>query len=125
MTAVGRRAVFGLIWLLLAAGCGGGGGEGAFGLRSAGGGPADYRYVIPAGSGDAQDRGESIDILPASLDAKVGEVIEIINEDDRGHLVGAFFVGAGETVRQEFSSPGTFSGTCSVHPSGQIVITVT
>jgi hypothetical protein len=55
----------------------------------------------------------------------VGDVIEIRNDDDRGHLIGPFFVGAHETLRQEFSSPGEFIGDCTVHPSGQIVVVVT
>jgi len=86
--------------------------------------PPDYAYVIPAGSGEAIDRGEALDILPEELDVKVGEVIEIVNEDDRGHLIGPFFVGKGETLRQRFSSPGTFIGECTVHPSGRIVLRV-
>ena len=89
------------------------------------GGTADFAYVIPAGAGEALDAGEPLEILPAELDAEVGQVIEIENEDDRGHLVGPFFVGAGETLRQRFSSPGVFTGECTVHPSGQITLTVT
>ena len=89
-----------------------------------GGADADYLYTIPVGSGDAIDRGEPLEILPAELQVKVGEVIVIVNEDDRGHLIGPFFVGAGETLRQKFSSPGTFIGECSVHPSGQIILEV-
>ena len=85
---------------------------------------ADYSYLIPAGSGDAIDRGEKIEILPGDLTAEVGQILEIVNEDDRGHLVGPFFVGAGETLRQEFVSPGVFEGVCTVHPSGQFVLTV-
>ncbi|WCO67430.1 hypothetical protein PO878_01690 [Iamia majanohamensis] len=85
---------------------------------------ADFSYVIPEGAGEALDRGEPLEILPAELDAEVGQVIEIDNEDERGHLVGPFFVGAGETLRQRFSSPGEFTGECTVHPSGQITLTV-
>jgi hypothetical protein len=85
---------------------------------------ADYSYLIPAGSGEALDRGEPLDILPGELDVHVGELFELINLDDRGHLVGPFFVGAGETLRQRFNAPGTFIGACSVHPSGEIVLTV-
>lgn len=87
-------------------------------------GTADYSYLIPAGAGEAIDRGEPLDILPQALDVRVGELFELINEDDRGHLVGPFFVGAGETLRQRFSAPGTFIGACSVHPSGEIILTV-
>ena len=87
--------------------------------------PADYEYVIPAGTGERIDAGEEVEILPGRIDAKVGEVIRIINEDDRGQLVGPFFVGAQETVTQRFASPGTFVGACYVHPSGQLILEVT
>lgn len=84
----------------------------------------DYSYLIPEGSGEALDRGEPLEILPQALDVQVGELFELINLDDRGHLVGPFFVGAGETLRQRFNAPGTFVGACSVHPSGEIILTV-
>ncbi len=83
-----------------------------------------YDYLIPAGTGDRFDAGEFIEILPAELEASVGEVLRIVNEDDRDHLVGPFFVGAGETLTQRFSSPGEFEGLCTVHPSGQFVLHV-
>ncbi len=86
---------------------------------------ADHLFTIPAGTGEAMDRGEDVEILPAELAVEVGQVLELVNHDDRGHLVGPFFVGAGETLRQEFTSPGTFEGICTVHPSGQFVLTVT
>lgn len=86
---------------------------------------ATYEYLVPAGTGDALDRGEVVEILPPELEAKVGEVIRIINEDDRGHVVGPFYVGAGETLVQRFASPGVFQGNCTVHPSGQFELRVT
>ena len=85
---------------------------------------ATYEYVIPAGAGEALDAGSPLEILPAELEVRVGETIRIINEDDRGHSVGPFFVGAEETLTQRFSAPGEFVGVCTVHPSGQIVLTV-
>lgn len=88
-------------------------------------GPADHAFVIPVGAGEALDAGNPLEILPAELPVRVGEIIEIVNEDDRGHLVGPFYVGAGETLRQQFASPGEYIGECTVHPSGQIVVTVT
>lgn len=84
----------------------------------------DYSFTIPAGSGEAMDRGEALDILPQELNVEVGELFELINLDDRGHLVGPFYVGKGETLRQRFNAPGTFIGACSVHPSGEIILTV-
>lgn len=85
---------------------------------------ANYFYTIPLGAGEALDAGSPLEILPARLDAQVGESIEIVNEDDRGHLVGPWFVGAHETLRQEFVSAGEFIGECTVHPSGQIIVVI-
>lgn len=86
--------------------------------------PADIRFVIPAGTGVAIDAGEPVEIIPADLTVEVGDVLELDNEDDRGHIVGPFYVGAGETLRQRFSAPGEFVGVCTVHPSGQVTVTV-
>ena len=58
------------------------------------------------------------------LEATVGETIRIVNEDDRGHLVGPFFVPAQTTLNQTFSSPGEFIGECTVHPSGEIRVII-
>ena len=88
-------------------------------------GEADYAFFIPEGTGDRLDRGSSVEIMPNWLDVRVGETIEIVNDDDRGHLVGPFYVGARETLRQRFPAEGRFEGVCTVHPSGQIVVNVT
>ena len=85
---------------------------------------ADYEYVIPPGTGDRFDAGEVVEILPASLEVQVGEVLRIINQDDREHLVGPFYVGAGETLTQQFANAGDFTGVCTVHPSGQFILRV-
>ena len=100
------------------------GGADAIRTETASGPGADHAFVIPAGAGEAFDRGEPLEILPGELTVAVGAVIEIVNQDDRGHLVGPFFVGAGETLRQRFASPGEFVGVCTVHPSGELVLVV-
>ncbi|MCB0992209.1 MAG: hypothetical protein R2770_19845 [Acidimicrobiales bacterium] len=86
--------------------------------------PADYNYLIPAGYGELLETGEAPEVFPASLDVVLGEEIEIVNEDDRGHVIGPFYVGANERIRHTFSVPGIYSGSCSVHESGQVVLTV-
>ena len=84
----------------------------------------DYDYLIPIGTGERYDAGEFIEILPAELEVAVGEVLRIVNQDERDHLVGPFFVGTGETLTQRFSTAGEFEGLCTVHPSGQFILTV-
>ena len=86
---------------------------------------AEHHFVIPPGTGARLDAGEEVDILPRRLRAEVGETIRIANEDDRGHVVGVFFVGAGETLTQTFTSPGKFSGSCTVHTDGEFTLEVT
>ncbi len=83
-----------------------------------------FDYVIPAGAGDRIDAGEPLDILPGELIADLDETIQIVNHDDRAHLVGPWFVGAGETLRQRFNVAGVFAGDCSIHPSGEFTVTV-
>ena len=129
-TSARSRALLAALTLPVAVGLAGCGGDEAqqgelFAVEETEELTADYRFVIPAGSGEAIDRGEALEILPAQMDVKIGEVLELVNEDDRGHLVGPFYVGAGETLQQRFTSPGQYQGICSVHPSGQIVIDVT
>jgi hypothetical protein len=94
------------------------------GAVAVGRGEADFSYVIPRGTGGRLDRGERVEILPARIAARVGDVIRIENRDARGYLLGPFYVGPGETVAQRFVSPGRFTGECAVHPSGQIVLDV-
>ncbi|CAN5565697.1 hypothetical protein BH23ACT3_BH23ACT3_19270 [soil metagenome] len=84
----------------------------------------DYDYHIPAGTGERLDAGERVEVIPAELDVRVGEVLRIVNDDDRGHVIGAFYVGAGETLSQQFSTPGVLEGECSVHPGGSFSLTV-
>lgn len=111
---------------VVAAACGGSGGrEGALVVPDPTATSADYEYVIPAGTGARFDAGEVVDILPGEMVVKVGEVLRIVNQDDRNHLIGPFFVGAGETLTQRFSTAGEFTGVCTVHPSGQFVLEVT
>ena len=113
-----------LLMVAIAAGCGSDDDQPATEDAGADVDAATYEYVIPVGAGEALDAGEPLEILPAELEVRVGETIRIVNEDDRGHAVGPFFVGAEETLTQRFSSEGEFVGICTVHPSGEFVLVV-
>jgi plastocyanin len=117
-----RRVLVLLLAGLLLAGCSDG--RGALVVSDPDAVEADYEYLIPAGTAERITAGETVEILPAQLAVHVGEVIRIVNDDSAGHFVGIFFVGPGETVTQRFASPGDFSGLCTIHPSGQITLTV-
>lgn len=123
-----EASYIGLVWVCILVFCPGCGDPTVFEVAEvsmiSATGAADYEYVIPVGAGLAIDRGEGLDIFPAQLDTRVGETIRIVNHDDRGHLVGPFFVGASETLTQRFSAAGEFVGECTVHPSGQVKMVV-
>lgn len=84
----------------------------------------EYDYVIPAGTQDRIDAGETVEVVPAELTVKVGQSIRIVNDDDSNHVVGTFFVPAGATLRQHFNTPGELIGECDVHPSGRFRLVV-
>jgi plastocyanin len=84
----------------------------------------EYDFTIPLGTADRIDAGEEVEIVPREMVVHVGESIRIVNDDDQGHIVGVFFVGAGETLTKRFESVGVLEGECSVHPSGAFTLRV-
>jgi hypothetical protein len=117
-----RRLAVVVATALVLVGCGGGAAPGT--ARAVGGASPDLRYVIPAGTAAELAAGRRVDLLPERLDLRVGDVIQIVNRDDQGQVIGPFFVAARSTMTQRFTSPGTFVGRCTVHVSGQIRLTV-
>ena len=113
--------------LVVLTGCGGGDDANASTIRVSDADDIsvfDYDYVIPPGTADRIAAGDDIEIIPQELVMEVGQSIRITNHDDVGHVVGVFYVGAGETLTQRFDSPGELSGECSVHPSGSFTLRV-
>lgn len=84
----------------------------------------EYDYVIPTGTAARIESGEQIDIVPRELTVQVGESIRIVNDDAEGHVVGVFYVGAGETLTKQFTAPGELSGSCTVHSAGEFTLRV-
>lgn len=83
-----------------------------------------HDYLIPAGTAARIAGGEAIEIVPAELVVEVGDALRIVNEDSADHIVGVFFVAAGETLTQRFNSEAVLEGECSVHPSGSFTLRV-
>ena len=83
-----------------------------------------HDYLIPAGTADRMAAGEAVEIVPAELVVEVGDAIRIVNADDTDHIVGVFYVAAGETLTQRFQSVAVLEGECSVHPSGAFTLRV-
>lgn len=84
----------------------------------------EFDYVIPAGTADRLAAGETVEILPAEIEAQVGDSIRIDNQDREAHVLGPWYVGPGEVLTQRFASEGELVGECRVHPSGQLRVIV-
>jgi hypothetical protein len=88
-------------------------------------GPRTVEFVVPAGTGDRIDRGETVDdVFPGFLQLNVGDSIRIDNRDDRVHTVGPLSVRAGEVVTYTFDKPGGYRGECTLHSAGSTEILV-
>lgn len=85
---------------------------------------ATHEYVISPGTFERIERGENVSVLPAAIDFRVGDTLRIRNDDNKGSVVGPFYVDAHSVMTQRFTSAGTYSGLCTVHPSGKIELTV-
>lgn len=83
-----------------------------------------HDFVIPPGTAGRIAAGETVEIVPAELVVRVGDAIRIVNDDSDDHVVGVFFVAAGETLTQRFTSEGVLEGECSVHSSGAFTLRV-
>lgn len=82
--------------------------------------------VIPLGASELSMHGISEDLIPSEIRLQVSSRNRLIiqNNDVRDHNIGPFFVRAGETIRQEFSQPAIYEGTCSIRASDEINIIV-
>lgn len=79
---------------------------------------------VPPGTGQRLDAGAQVELLPRILRVEVGDDLVVTNRDERPHQVGPYTVAAGQTLRQEFTTPGTIEGICTLHPSGAVSIVV-
>lgn len=85
---------------------------------------ATYEYLVPDGTGERLDDGDTIELMPQTLFVKVGESIYIENQDDRDYNVGPFFVAAGQSLAMRFNTATVLSGECLMNPSGEFQIVV-
>ena len=86
----------------------------------------EYVIEIPEGTGELIDAGQDPDIIPQEIHLTLGEqdILVIRNNDVVGHRISDFWVGAGETFRQEFRTAAIYQGECTIHESAQIQIIV-
>jgi hypothetical protein len=86
----------------------------------------EFWIVIPQGTEAMMRMGQGDDVIPEEIRLKLDgqNVLVVRNDDIADHNVGPFFVRAGETIRQEFSSPAVLQGACSINHGAEVYIVV-
>jgi plastocyanin len=96
-------------------------------LAGCGGGssPETVEVVVPAGTQERLDAGESVVVMPSVIELQVGDTLRIRNDDDVDQTVGPYFVTAGEEIALTYSVPGRYEGYCPVSEGERYEIVVT
>ena len=68
--------------------------------------------------------GRGPEIFPVNLQVHVGDTIEIVNDDDFDEVAGPYYVKAGSSISQRFSSPGTLTGSCRLGAGDYFTLTI-
>ena len=71
--------------------------------------------TIPHGIGAAIEAGELPTIVHGDIILILGQHdrLTIRNEDEIAHTIGLFYIGAGETLSQRFTTPQVYESRCS------------
>ena len=86
----------------------------AFALSPLSIGNKTYSYVIPAGAQAKIDQGLPDGTnMPDYLELRVGDTLEIDNQDSTGHVYSFLIMRPGEKVKYKFRTKGVFVGECS------------
>jgi hypothetical protein len=88
--------------------------------------PQELLLVIPQGAQALIMAGQADELVPAEINLNVSgqNTLVIRNDDIVDHTVGPFFVKAGEVVRQEFTKPAVYIGSCSISYTAEVSIIV-
>jgi hypothetical protein len=87
--------------------------------------PTTYRFTIANGTRATMDAGQTVaNPLPPALTVKVGDSIEVINNDTAPHTYSFLVLRPGETGRYTFRNIGVFTGACTIGDHTDVSITV-
>jgi hypothetical protein len=86
--------------------------------------PQTVEIVVPAGTQERLFAGETVEVMPARLELRVGDTLLIRNEDSVTQSVGPYLVEAGGEMRLTYGSPGRFEGYCPLSEGQRYEIVV-
>ena len=88
-------------------------------------GPRVVSLTIPDGTAARLAAGEDVgDVLPSRLTLRVGDTLELVNQDSTFHIYGPVSARSGETVRWLLPQEGVFTGLCTSNSDRTVTLTV-
>lgn len=85
-----------------------------------------HSFTIDAGTRALLDAGSTPENPPPlTLEVRLGDTLEVVNNDTSVHTYAFLVLRPGETGRYTFRNRGVFTGQCTASDHGQITITVT
>ncbi len=86
--------------------------------------PEIVQVIIPHGTAERMKAGEPEPTIPEDLVFVVGDVLEVVNQDEVSHQLGPMWVPAGATGTLGMDEPTTMSYSCSFQVDESIDIDV-
>ncbi|MFN8556160.1 MAG: hypothetical protein U0531_02000 [Dehalococcoidia bacterium] len=86
--------------------------------------PTEVPFTIPQGTSLSVQAGATPSWLPADLTFVQGDTLTLRNDDTATHQLGAVTIPAGGFATLRLDSAGSEFFLCSIHPDGEIGLTV-
>ncbi len=89
------------------------------------GGSEIVEIVVPFGTQARIDRGETVSVMPAKLQLRVGDTLRIRNDDEVEQYVGPYLVLAGQQFELQYGAAGRYEGLCALSGGARYEIVIT
>lgn len=86
--------------------------------------PQTVRLVIPAGTAARVAAGEAVPSIPAEMTFTLGDVLEVVNQDDVDHQLGPVWVPPGRSATLKMEAAEQYAYACSFQPSRYLGLNV-
>ncbi|HMS11808.1 MAG TPA: hypothetical protein PKD80_01775 [Microthrixaceae bacterium] len=80
--------------------------------------------TIERGTSDDIDAGSTVTVINDRLSVDRGTTLEVVNRDDRTHIVGPLTIPAGASRRYRFDEVGVFAYPSTVTTGGTVNVSV-
>ena len=81
--------------------------------------------IIPPGTQAKLDRGELVNVMPANLSFRIGDVLRVRNDDTADQYAGPYLVQAKTQFELKYGATGRYGGLCNLSGGSSYTIIIT